>query len=133
MQPGVSCDGGNSHRAEIAGIPLGAAVMLYSIKELLLLSASAIVIDWIVGDPKWPTHPVIWIGRLIRRLERLLTPDRRKDNPLAVRLLGVILTVITLTVSFAGMWAVIWAADYIHPWLGYAVSAWFISTTIAVK
>ncbi|WP_036718713.1 adenosylcobinamide-phosphate synthase CbiB [Paenibacillus harenae] len=107
--------------------------MLYSVKELLLLSAAALVIDWVVGDPKWPTHPVIWIGRLIRRLEKLLAPERRKENPLAVRLLGILLTVITLAVSFGVMWAVIWTADYVHPWLGYAVSAWFISTTIAVK
>ena len=31
------------------------------------------------------------------------------------------------------MWGITAAAAWIHPWLGYAVSAWFISTTIAVK
>ncbi|MGO4344449.1 adenosylcobinamide-phosphate synthase CbiB [Paenibacillus sp. MCAF9] len=108
-------------------------MMIYSIKELLLLSAAAIAIDWIVGDPKWPTHPVIWIGRLIRLLERLLAPERLKEHPAAVRGLGVVLTVVTLVVSCGAMWFIIWAADAIHTWLGYAVSAWFISTTLAVK
>ncbi|CAM3928931.1 adenosylcobinamide-phosphate synthase CbiB [Paenibacillus alkaliterrae] len=108
-------------------------MMLYSFQELLLLAAAAIVIDWIVGDPKRPTHPVIWIGRLIRLLERVLAPERRKDCTAAVRLLGVILTAITLCISYGVMWSMVWAADAVHVWLGYAVSAWFISTTIAVK
>ncbi|MBD2871189.1 adenosylcobinamide-phosphate synthase CbiB [Paenibacillus arenilitoris] len=107
-------------------------MMFYSMKELLPLTAAAIAIDWAVGDPKWPTHPVIWIGRLIRLLERLLAPEKR-SGPAAVRTLGVLLTVITLTISWGVMWAVVWAADYVHVWLGYAASAWFISTTIAVK
>lgn len=108
-------------------------MMLYSIQELLLLAAAAIVIDWIVGDPKWPTHPVIWIGRLIQFMERLLAPERMKECPLTVKKLGVVLTVVTLAISYGTMWIIVWAADAVHPWLGYAVSAWYISTTIAVK
>lgn len=108
-------------------------MILYSIKELLLLAATAIVIDWIVGDPKWPTHPVIWIGRLIRLLERLLAPERFTGRPAAVKALGVVLTLTTLMISCGVMWLLVWAADAVHPWLGYAVSAWFISTTLAVK
>lgn len=108
-------------------------MILYSIKELLLLAAAAIAIDWIVGDPKWPTHPVIWIGRLIRLLERLLAPERLIGRPAAVKALGVILTSVTLVVSWGSMWLIVWAADALHTWLGYAVSAWFISTTLAVK
>lgn len=108
-------------------------MIFYSFPELLLLAAAAVVIDWIVGDPKWPTHPVIWIGRLIRLLERLLAPERCCDRPRKVKMLGVILTVAVLTVSWLIMSFIVWGADAIHPWLGYAVSAWFISTTIAVK
>ncbi|WP_054028876.1 adenosylcobinamide-phosphate synthase CbiB [Bacillus sp. FJAT-28004] len=108
-------------------------MMIYSMKELLLLSAAAIAMDWIVGDPKWPTHPVIWIGRLIRLLERKLAPERFKERPAAVRGLGVVLTLVTLVASCGTMWLLVWAADAIHTWLGYAVSAWFISTTLAVK
>jgi adenosylcobinamide-phosphate synthase len=108
-------------------------MILYSMKELLLLAAAAIAIDWIVGDPKWPTHPVIWIGRLIRLMERLLAPERLASQPSAVKALGVVLTVVTLVISYCSMWLLVWAADAVHPWLGYAVSAWFVSTTIAVK
>lgn len=108
-------------------------MILYSMKELLLLAAAAIAIDWFVGDPKWPTHPVIWIGRLIRLLERLLAPERLTGRPAAVKALGIILTALTLAISWGSMWLTVWAADALHPWLGYAVSAWFISTTLAVK
>lgn len=108
-------------------------MILYSFQELLLLTAAAIAIDWIVGDPRRPVHPVILIGRLIAGLEKKLAPERRKDRPGTVRLLGVALTAVVLAVSFLGMWAVVWAADAVHRWAGYAVSAWFISTTIAVK
>lgn len=108
-------------------------MIFYSIKELLLLAAAAIAIDWIVGDPKWPTHPVIWIGRLVRLLESKLAPELKNNRPAAVKGLGIVLTLATLLLSTTIMWAIIWAADAIHVWLGYALSAWFISTTIAVK
>lgn len=107
--------------------------MLYSMQELLLLTAAAIVIDWIVGDPKWPTHPVIWIGRLIRLLERLLAPQRWSHRPAIVRGLGIILTIVTLSISWSVMWLVVRLANEIHIGAGYAVTIWFISTTIAVK
>lgn len=108
-------------------------MMQYSFQELLALAAAALIIDWIVGDPKWPTHPVIWIGRLIRYMERLLGPEQAKSSPRTVKWLGVVLTASVLLVSWLLMTAIVWLADFIHPWLGYAVSAWFISTTIAVK
>lgn len=105
----------------------------YSMPELLALVAAAIVIDWIVGDPKWPTHPVIWIGRLIRLLERWLSPERYSNRPTRVKMLGIVLTVAVLAASWLIMAIIVEVADAIHPWFGYAVSAWFISTTIAVK
>lgn len=107
--------------------------MFYSFQELLLLAAAAIVIDWVIGDPRWPTHPVIWIGKLINWLERKLDPWRTGVGPTGARLLGVVLTIATLLCSTLMMWLIVWAADGIHTWFGYAVSAWFISTTIAVK
>ncbi|MDQ6421601.1 adenosylcobinamide-phosphate synthase CbiB [Paenibacillus sp. LHD-117] len=107
--------------------------MIYSFQELLLLSAAAIVIDWVVGDPKWPTHPVILIGRWIGWLEQRLMTEARRSKPVAGRLLGIVLMLSTLLLSYGIMWGIVWTADAVHPWIGYAVSAWFISSTIAVK
>ncbi|RJE86868.1 cobalamin biosynthesis protein CobD [Paenibacillus sp. 1011MAR3C5] len=108
-------------------------MIFYSVQELLLLAMAAVIIDWIIGDPKWPTHPVIWIGRLIKGLERLLYPNNNSASPIAVKLCGCLLTLITITVSWGVMFLIVWTADAVHVWAGYAVSAWFISTTLAVK
>ncbi|WP_336785945.1 adenosylcobinamide-phosphate synthase CbiB [Paenibacillus sp. MMO-177] len=108
-------------------------MIFYSLQETLLLVAAAIVIDWIIGDPKWPTHPVIWIGRLIRVLEKRLRRKEEGRDARRIKGTGIILTIVTLALSYGIMWGVTAVAAWIHPWLGYAVSAWFISTTIAVK
>lgn len=108
-------------------------MLFYSLPEILLIAAAAIVMDWIIGDPKWPTHPVIWIGRFIGMLEKRLRPEGAAKSAKELRRLGVILTVTTVLLSFAVLYVVSEAAARIHPWLGYAVSAWYISTTIAVK
>ncbi|AJY76658.1 adenosylcobinamide-phosphate synthase CbiB [Paenibacillus beijingensis] len=108
-------------------------MIFYSLPETLLLIAAAIVIDWTVGDPRRIPHPVIMIGKLIAYLERKLRRQEAgyTNNGLLYR--GGILAVAVLTVSFAVMLGMTVLADAIHPWLGYAVTAWFISTTIAVK
>lgn len=97
--------------------------------------AAAILLDRWIGDPRWPTHPVIWIGRLIKRLEAVL--HREGASPSlpagALRFRGAVLAATTVTASFAVLWGIVAAASAIHPWLGYAVNTWFISTTIAIK
>ena len=66
-------------------------------------------------------------------LEKRLRPEGAAKSAKELRRLGVILTVTTVLLSFAVLYVVSEAAALIHPWLGYAVSAWYISTTIAVK
>src|SRR5690606_29758556 len=83
-------------------------------------------------------HPVILIGKWIHRLERWLTGGNKeraahRSAPAVQRTKGILLTAITVVTSFMLMWAMLEAARLIHPWLGYAVNTWFISTTIAIK
>ncbi|WP_148928064.1 adenosylcobinamide-phosphate synthase CbiB [Paenibacillus methanolicus] len=108
-------------------------MMFYSLQETLLITAAAIAIDWLVGDPRWPTHPVILIGRLISRLERWLRPDSAAPTPGKLKLRGVALALITVMAAYAALALLVRAADWVHPYVGYALSAWFVSTTIAVK
>ncbi|UKS31234.1 adenosylcobinamide-phosphate synthase CbiB [Paenibacillus sp. HWE-109] len=104
---------------------------MYSWQEIVIMTAAAIVIDWILGDPNWPTHPVIHIGRWIRGMEKMLR--RESDSPGWLRAKGIMLTLSTLIVSFGSVMVLILAARSIHEWLGYAVCTWLISTTIAIK
>jgi len=108
-------------------------MIFYSLQEILLLVAAAIVIDWVVGDPRWPTHPVIYTGRLIRWLEGRLRPEGSNLAPEMLKRRGIVLTAVVTLVAFGVMWGIIALASLVHIWLGYALSAWFISTTIAVK
>lgn len=123
-------------------------MLLYSWEETVWMALAAIVVDWVIGDPRWPTHPVIWIGRLISRLERLLRkretaarevgrpaglPGRAGPSPRRVRLAGVALTVLTVGAAFSVMTGIVLVCQWVHPWLGYAANVWFISATIAVK
>ncbi|MGO4269981.1 cobalamin biosynthesis protein, partial [Paenibacillus sp. TAF58] len=100
------------------------------------MMAAAIVLDWLIGDPKWPTHPVILIGRFIRWVEGKLHKGKETSAISSsgwLRTKGFMLTVSTVVLSFCVMLLLVLAARSIHEWLGYLVSTWFISTTIAIK
>ncbi len=93
--------------------------------------AAAIVVDWLIGDPRWPVHPVIRIGRGIRWLEQRLY--RAEDSWSVKRRKGLVLAVTIPLAAAVFMWVLVIVAQWIHPWLGYAATVWFLSTTIAVK
>jgi adenosylcobinamide-phosphate synthase len=50
-------------------------MLIYTFHETVIMLITAIVIDWLIGDPTWPTHPLIYIGLLIRWLEKRLSKD----------------------------------------------------------
>jgi adenosylcobinamide-phosphate synthase len=112
---------------------------IYSWQEIVVMTAAAIVLDWLIGDPKWPTHPVIMIGRWIRWVEDKLHPREVHTSMQVVkqtgwlRMKGVLLMLSTTILSFLVVLVLVHFANDIHPWLGYAVSTWLISTTIAIK
>jgi adenosylcobinamide-phosphate synthase len=109
-------------------------MLFYSLQEIAVMLIAAIVIDWVVGDPRWPTHPVIRIGQWIRWVEsRLHKQVAGQLTSTVQRVRGTVLTVTTLALAFTSMLMVLWLAQLVHPWLGYAVNTWFISTTIAIK
>lgn len=108
---------------------------MYSLTEICWIVLAAIIIDRIVGDPYHLPHPVIWIGRFIQRMEYFLL-NRWKNSDGGARnakVRGMYLLTATLFVSFIMTYVVVKLAAWVHPWLGYAVQAWLISTTLAVK
>ena len=93
--------------------------------------AAAYMVDLVVGDPRSIPHPVVIIGKGIDALEKYL---RRWAAPLVgLRTAGVLLTVITVGLTYVAMWALIEGALLVHNWLGVIAAVWFLSTTIAVK
>ncbi|MCR8656375.1 adenosylcobinamide-phosphate synthase CbiB [Paenibacillus endoradicis] len=108
-------------------------MMWYSLQEWLLIIIAAILIDWVIGDPKWPTHPVIWMGRWIKWLQGKLYHSERNYSTRSLLYRGLILTVSTVVLVGIIMVSIHLLTYAIHPWLSYIVSAWLLSTTIAVK
>lgn len=110
-------------------------MLFYSIHETMLIVFAAIIVDLIIGDPKWPTHPVILIGRWISWLEQRLMPGAGQSalSPGSQRLRGVLLLLAVTLLSLGMTWLIIIIMTWIHPWLGCAASIWLISTTIAIK
>ena len=102
-----------------------------SARDSLLIALLAIAVDALVGDPARLPHPVVGIGKLISRLERLLL--RTGLPPAALRARGTALALTVTVVSGGLAWAAVALAASVHPWLGIAANVWLVSTTLAVK
>ena len=87
---------------------------------ILLAVLLGFCVDLILGDPRWMPHPVVYMGKAITRLERLL---RRllPDTPRALFWGGVVLAAVLPLGTLAFSAGVIWLAGRIHPALGFAV------------
>ncbi len=97
--------------------------------SLLIIFIGAIFIDLLIGDPDYLTHPVVYIGRLIERLEQLLYP--LSSTPGVRFIAGSITTLIVVGLSYGVAYLAIKASFHINYWLGILVSTWIFSTTIA--
>lgn len=87
----------------------------------------AIVLDQLLGDPRWLPHPVRLIGAACAGCERF---TRAVLPSFAAGISSVILV---LGLTGATAWAVLAGTTLIHPWLGTAVSIFLLYTTIAAR
>jgi len=90
----------------------------------------AVIIDWILGDPRWFPHPVIYIGKLISYLDRRGRKFCKTNEEL--RFFGGFIVVIVAFLSFFIPFALLWLARGI-PWLQHTLNIFIIWTTIAAK
>ncbi|PTU03362.1 cobalamin biosynthesis protein, partial [Pseudomonas sp. HMWF031] len=59
--------------------------------------------DWLIGDPHWSPHPVVWMGRAIHWLRQRLEPWAG-DRPRALRLSGGLITAALVLTSAGAGW-----------------------------
>ncbi|MCY0893242.1 MAG: adenosylcobinamide-phosphate synthase CbiB [Acidibacillus sp.] len=90
-----------------------------------------LLIDTVVGDPTFFTHPVIWIARLAHFIEHKLYAQT--SSALSKRIRGTILAFTVLAIVYTATAYLIWLAHLVNPWLGIALNVWLLSTTIAAK
>jgi adenosylcobinamide-phosphate synthase len=95
---------------------------------MLWLVPAAFALDLLLGDPRALPHPVVWIGRLIGRLELFLTSIMTQR-----RLAGIILTVGTVGVTGFLAWGALALAGAFHPVLQGLLAVWLAFTTLALR
>ncbi|WP_027416950.1 adenosylcobinamide-phosphate synthase CbiB [Aneurinibacillus terranovensis] len=91
---------------------------------------AAFITDWIVGDPRSIPHPVVYMGKCISFLEKLI---RKSVNEPARKTAGILLPVLLVGGSYALTALLLKGLMLIHPWLAWLAAVWLISTTIATK
>ena len=92
---------------------------------------TAYFLDLIIGDPYWLPHPVRIIGKVIEYLERTLR--KNNQNQQTEKIKGIILTVITVGLSYFIIYFLIYTAGIISPGLKFVFSSFFIFTTLSTK
>lgn len=101
-------------------------VIIYRVVIILLLSS---VLDFIFGDPLKIPHPIVYIGKLISGLEKLLSPDSTKtDVPK-----GVLIFILTVIISFLIPFAVLLILYRVNFWLGLILEIFWSFQILAAR
>lgn len=87
----------------------------------------ALLLDLVLGDPRWLPHPVIGIGKLAQAVE---DPLRKRFAERKAGVLAVIIVIVTTVLVVTTCW---WCASLIHPLLGDLVSILLIYTALAMQ
>lgn len=90
----------------------------------------AFLLDLLLGDPQGFPHPVRAIGWLIGSLDKGLNRQRAPHHKLV---LGGLMTVTVVAVTFFATKGIILVSKEIHPWIGKAVTLILAYTVLATK
>lgn len=93
-----------------------------------LVLSCALVLDLLMGDPRWLPHPVVLIGRGIVALERSL-----RRFGLDGRIGGICLLLGTVVPAAGAAWLLLMAAGRIHPLAGQAAAVFLSATCLASR
>ncbi|GAA0182754.1 adenosylcobinamide-phosphate synthase CbiB [Clostridium sediminicola] len=90
----------------------------------------AIILDWLIGDPRWFPHPIIYIGRFIGYLEKR-TRKLAKNNK-ELKTLGLAIVITVAGISFAIPFLILNLLKF-NSVLFHIVNIMILWTTIAAK
>jgi len=82
-----------------------------------LIIPAAVILDLLLGDPRWFPHPVVAIGKLIGLLEkrlRCLIPNERLG--------GILLLLLTVGITGGSAWLLLKGGYAISPYAGFIVA-----------
>lgn len=95
----------------------------------IYLPLLAVVIDYVVGDPRSSLHPVVMIGNLIAFLEKRLL--KLHHSSLVKNLTGALLVILVLAITYGTVWWIMELLGRIHPWAQWIGGGILLSFTIA--
>jgi len=102
------------------------------VKEALLghtaIVLASVLLDLLLGDPRWLPHPVVYIGKLITSLEKGLRRSVRNEQAG-----GVLLLVMTVGVTCGTALALLKGAYAVSPYLGFAAAVFLSYTCLAAR
>ena len=78
---------------------------------------AAVILDLLIGDPRWFPHPVVYVGKLITLLEKALR--RLVQNEV---LGGTLLLVMTIGITCGIVFALLKGAYSVSPYMGFIVA-----------
>lgn len=93
---------------------------------------AALLLDAIFGDPKWPPHPVTFVGRLITFMENYFYPEAGASRE-TTRKQGLVFCVSVLAVTAAVVALILFIAGLINKWFQMAVNIYLLYAAIAFK
>lgn len=88
----------------------------------------ALLLDLIVGDPRWLPHPVVAIGHLIRKLDQVL-----RRHWLNQRLAGICLLLLVVVSSAGVTWIMLELLAALLPLAGWIAAVAVSSTCLAAR
>ena len=94
---------------------------------MVLQILAALLLDALFGDPRWPTHPVVLVGRLITFYEKFFYA--REDG----RRRGLLFCAAVLATVAAAVAVAITAAGFIGRWAQTALNIYLLYAAIAFK
>jgi adenosylcobinamide-phosphate synthase len=87
----------------------------------------ALVLDLLLGDPRWLPHPVCAIGWLAQSIE---IPLRRR---LPLRLAGIVAVAVVVAATLVSVLLIQWLSVLIHPLLGNLVAIYLLYSCFAMQ
>lgn len=91
----------------------------------------AVIVDIVIGDPRWMPHPVVYIGRLISEGEALIRG--RTSTARGLKIGGILMTLVVVVGTYLLFAGLLWLAYRIDTRLGWVLSVYFMSQTLAIN
>lgn len=96
--------------------------------EQVWIVGTAILLDWIFGDPYWLPHPVRAVGWIIRQFE-----SRVIHLKCHAKFQGILLWIGVLGTVSAVVWGGLAVLEEIHPWMRRLTEVLLIYTALAAR